>query len=355
MNRLVLVLLASTLILNSCNDSKSSDIKIVKELEISESGFRPYVDLQENKALIGNITSFSMLDNDSFVISDNTLSKLVIYDEEGMQLKVIEGKGDGPLEFNSCPLVKYFDGKIYLWSDKQLKLITFDKAGNPIEEFKMFDRAISNFMVYNDKVVMYTKGGFSDSFVHVYDLSSKTLDKSFGEVGNEQILLDIYTCSGGLLIKDDILSYMGSDKLNIHRYDMKKNSSLKSVPILDKEFEVQKIEMDAVDFVNSNFNGLIDFIHENSVVAGVYSLDDGYVVVSEVGKYKAGIEENELDNSLRYNKYYFLNDNFELDKIYKTKKSSSESPCLIESKDNKLYRITQNKIGESYALLVFTL
>lgn len=350
MNRFTLVLNALILILFSCKDSKSSNPKMVEEFEIVDSGIHHYIDLQENQTMVGIISSFSMMDDGGFVISATSSPKMIIYDKDGNQVKVVEATGSGPLEFNSCSLVKYYNGKIYLWSDQQLKLIIFDKEGNPIEEFKMFDRAVSDFMPYDDKMVVYTKGGFSDSFIHIYDLTSRSLILSMGEVGNEQKLLDIYECSGGLIVKNDVLCFLASDKLAIQRFDLQSMKSQQSLSISDTEFKVNRIKMNAVDLVNSNFTKVIEFIHENSVVTGIFSLDEGYVVISEVGEFELGSDKSVLNKSKRYNKYYYLNKSFDLLKIYKKKISSNESPCLIESKGNKLYKILQNEDGEGFSI-----
>lgn len=352
MNKFTLAFYALIIVLPSCNQSDSK----IEAIELLDTGFHHYSDLQENQVLIGDVSSFAMMDDGGFVVADVNSPKLVIYDKDGSQTKVIPAAGDGPLQFLNPSLVKYYNGKIYLWCNQQLKLITYDRAGNPIEEFKLVDRAVSNFILYENKVVVYTKGGFRGPFIQVYNLTSREMEASLGEVSDEQVLLDIYSCSGGLEVKNNLLGFMASDKLDIHRYDLRRKEDLANISIPDDEFNVRKINRDPVDLVNSGFEKVIEYIHENSVVMGIFSLDEGHVVISEVGEYEGNPSTEGSNSSKRYTKYYFLNDSFEVRKVYQSSKSPQESPCLIESKGDKLYQLSrvQHADGERFVMNEFS-
>ncbi|SFG03646.1 hypothetical protein SAMN04487988_101150 [Algoriphagus hitonicola] len=320
-----------------------------------EPNFQSLAELQDNLSLLGSPSSFDIMEDGRIVLTDLNSPKMIIYDQDGNQEKVIQAEGNGPLQFQNPSIVKYYDGKIYLWCSQQLKLITYTPDGDPIEEFKIFDRAISNFTPFEDKLIAYTKGGFMDSYIQVYDLGLGKLEKSLGEVSNEQVLLDIFSCSGGIDLKNNYLIYIPSDELKINKFDLTTMQSIEETSLTDEEFQVGEIKTNPVDMVNSDFNQAVKFINENSTVTGISALDKGMVLISEVGYYEGDAQKGITNSSHRFDKYYVLDDNFELTQVYKSNKILGASPCLMTTKGNSLYQLIQGQKENDEGFVIKTI
>ncbi|SDC54149.1 hypothetical protein SAMN04488104_1001157 [Algoriphagus faecimaris] len=325
------------------------------KFQLRETNFHSLVELQDNLFLLGSPSSFDIMEDGRIVLTDVNSPKMIIYDQGGNQEKVIQADGNGPLQFQNPSIVKYYDGKIYLWCSQQLKLITYTPDGDPIEEFKIFDRAISNFTPFEDKLIAYTKGGFMDSYIQVYDLGLGKLEKSLGEVSNEQVLLDIFSCSGGIDLKNNDLIYIASDELKINKFDLTTMQSIEEISLTDEEFQVGEIKTNPVDMVNSDFNQAVKFINENSTVTGIFALDKGMVLVSEVGYYEGDAQKGITNSSNRFDKYYVLNDNFDLTQVYKSNKILGASPCLMTTKGNSLYQLIQGQKENDEGFVIKTI
>ncbi|MHA7129955.1 6-bladed beta-propeller [Algoriphagus namhaensis] len=325
------------------------------EFEIVKVEYKSYIKLNENLTVLGRPSSIAF-SADGFILTDSQSQQVILYDSKGNQIKVIKEAGSGPLQFQNPSIVKYHKGKFYIWCSQLLKLISYSDQGNPIAEYKVIDRAINDFVLFDNKIIAYSKGGFTDSYIHIYNLNSKELEISTGEVSNEQILLDIFACSGGIEIKNNELIFIAPDKLEIQKLDLNKYTYLEKTIITDNEFKVKKINTSPKDLVNSNFNQVIDYINENSTVTGIHQIDGGLVVVAEVGKYEGNAQTGVTNSSNRFNRYYVLNDKYELIKVFESNKLKRENPCLIAVRDDSLYMIFrgENDSEDNYELRVIS-
>lgn len=148
--RISLLLISLFTFLSSCKNTPNLNSD---KFQLREPNFKALAELQDNLSLLGSPSSFDIMEDGRIVLTDVNSPKMIIYDQGGNQEKVIQADGNGPLQFQNPYIVKYYNGKIYLWCSQQLKLITYTPDGDPIEEFKIFDRAISNFTPFEDKII----------------------------------------------------------------------------------------------------------------------------------------------------------------------------------------------------------
>lgn len=302
---------ASLFILLGCaQNSIDVDNEIVFDQNIMDTTDGDFVcRLKENIDFIGNnISDFTLLNDTSFVVL--SAGNVFLYNEKGDQLKIINKIGSGPAECLTPASVYISENNIYIWCSSLLKILVYDMSGEYITQYTGFNRAISKFIVFKDKYVcLFTVGDNGREILRVYDILKNKIVGSFGEFGQEDILLSRAEHSGGVCVVGNNILYSYPSSLNIHQRDIVDiDDDQKVYHISDSEFKVTICE-NATQKINDG--GIIEAIKygfENSIVKDIHSYNDRIYVTSEIGKIVMG--DKTLDISGRKIKIFELNYDF---------------------------------------------
>ena len=233
----------------------------------------------------------------------------------GKQQKIINSNGRGPLEFITPSIVKYYNDEIYVWCSSQLKLIVFDINGKPIREYINFERAIRDFLIYDNYAVLYQSGGITGNFISIYDLKKELIIHNYGNTSQEHLLLSTRPDAGGMTIIENKLLYTTTDELGVYSIDLETFKEIKLLSFEDQEFKTEKLKTSARNLINNNKSEMMNYLNENSYVSGMYNLNNNIVIKAEVGTYI--IDGTIFDYSQRYNKLHFVNLKKEEIEVYK--------------------------------------
>ncbi|MEX0646453.1 MAG: hypothetical protein WEA56_08180 [Balneolaceae bacterium] len=241
-----------------------------------------------------------------------TINKLDI--DSGDIISIGKG-GRGPFEYVNPSYVRTKHSEIYVWDAMQLKFIVFDEKGNEIRESKTLTRALIKFDVINeDSLALYMSGGFEGPSVGIYSFSEETVfeENLTGEQTKSDRLLTILRGSGGILSEYPYIFYVLPGSLNIHVYNMITNEE-KVIEIVSPNFQVDEFDDDVNQFVNTNRNGLEEYLLNNSSTMGIYRYQDFLIIKTINGK--AGSitsSQGNFSHDNRYYLFYLLNNQFDV-------------------------------------------
>ncbi|WP_439489503.1 hypothetical protein [Algoriphagus sp.] len=304
--------------------------------------------LKENLVQHGEIISIDFIDNDNFVVGTKNPSNVIVYNISGDQELVISNVGYGPFEFQQPSIIKSYNGNIYIWCPEQLKLIIYSLDGMPIKEYSSFTSAIRNFVPFGNKIAFYKASGSAENFIEIYDLDSEEKIYQGGEASNEHIVLSLSACMGAISYWDDKILFMNADNLKLTWLSETDLSKERKLEIQDDDFKVEKVEGQATSFINEHRMKAMKYIFENSIVTGMYNINNSLLVKAEVGRFETDFDNNHFDDSKRYNKYFVINHDLELINNFIMERMSFENPCLYSSNDEFLYSLVSIGEGNDY-------
>lgn len=255
---------------------------------------------------MGEINSLCFTNNDRFAISTKMNPSLFWYDMSGKQILHINKQGRAEYEYINPAIVRSDEeGNIYVWCNMSLKLIVFDKSGNPIDEIP-YRKAIRDFLPYRDYLCFYLSGG-EDTTIEVYDRSDSEIVLSTGKnPSQEHILLSLNETSGGMALLGSRLLFAYADEPVIHTIDLENlvKDSL-SPTVKDPDFNVSKINGTARYIINGSRDVAMKYLSENSVVNGIYVTQDRVLIKVTTGGYEIN-RDFSIQNDNRMNKIYVL-------------------------------------------------
>lgn len=264
--------------------------------------------LQENISIVGEISSFDIVDSNQFVVTSVIPANVILYKKNGNQVQEIGEVGNGPFEYYRPSIVKVYNDMIYVWCSQLLKLIVFDLQGDPLNEYTNFRKSIKKFDLYDDMVCFYLSGGY-ESIIEIYSLSTGELVKSLGKSTEEHELLNIASSSGSLALSPSYLYYTLTDNLSIYQIGLS-DFNAKKHTLEDNDFSVKKIKHDAGDLINTDRKSALEYSLENSMVTGLFCTTEHLIITSETGHYEhKGLQIK--SHSERRVKFYLLNHKME--------------------------------------------
>ena len=296
--------------------------------------------LDETNYTLGQPASFSFISETDFVLATKQ-GDISIYNLEGKRKHTFRKIGTGPLEYLDASYISVHENKIFVWCKQLLKLVVFDLDGTPLMEYNNFSNAIRDFEIVNDKVFFYISGAASSSLIEVYDLESQRYLTELVRTDEESALLNMLACVGGLIVKDKQVYYVSSGNLAIGRIDPNSLVAPKVTPIMDPEFSVEKLSLSKYEEIGNNIGLRIDFVNKNSSVGAIQTIDNLFVIRTEVGEYEYEnrFDPASFDRSNRFEKYLVLDESMNLLRSYKGPISNT-SNCLIESNGKSLFSIS---------------
>lgn len=319
----------------SCNSEKSSSIIVSDSNSALE--FDSLTVLAENIGLLGELNSFTFIDKDKIIVSSLNPSKVYLYSIDGKQIKEISNSGSGPNEFLEPTLVKSDKSNIYVWCRNQLKLTVFDFEGTPIKEYSGFKKAISDFVPYNDDIYFFITGGHSGPFIERFSLSENKITNVLGHATELHKLIGTMECSGGLASNENKLFFVSPDRLELNEVDLK-DMSTSTIRLSDSEFYSPDFHQNAVTLMNEDRIKVLDILEKSSWVTGLFVVKNLRIIKTEVGEYD--FHNRGTNRSPRSDKYYILNDKFQVIETMKSEKDFNTSNCLFSSTNEGLYSIS---------------
>lgn len=304
--------------------------------------------LFENRTLHGEIISVAFIDQDNFVVGTRSPSSVISYDAFGQQTLVIANVGSGPHEFREPSIVRADNERIYVWCSNQLKLIVYTHDGEPLDEFTGFKKAIQDFLPIGNKIAFYTTGGSVDSYIEVFDLDQKSIEYKGGDVSNEQLVLSLQACAGGLSNVGNKLLFMSPDRLEINVLDLNVAEELETSKLEDPDFKVRPVAGEATEFINNEREKAFLYLFENSQVNGIYALGEKVLVKAEVGEWAVDFDNKLFDGSNRFNKFFVLDRDLELSSSFTMERNSFENPCLYFSNGEFLHALVAKEEDNDY-------
>jgi hypothetical protein len=205
-----------------CNStSKRGNTKEPKQIQLNTClTLQKIAELENTPSVVGEIKSFTMINDSNFLVSTSKPSRVFKYNTKGTQLQQIGKVGRGPYEYINPNIVKYNNNNVYVWCANLLKLIIFDNSGTPIKEYD-FNKAIKEFLPYKNLLCFYTSGGFDEPIIKIFDLSkNEFINDGYGTKSNEHKILNMKEGSGGLVIKDSILYFTATNNPAIHEINL---------------------------------------------------------------------------------------------------------------------------------------
>jgi hypothetical protein len=269
--------------------------------------------LSEDSILLREIQNFTLLSDTSFIVVDG--KGVYLYHISGTFKKQFGKLGQAGGELISPTLVYATSDFVYVWCTSLMKFLIFDHEGNFKDELSGFKKAIKKFVVNSSDEILYlyTSGIFDESenkmidVIDVYNIAEKTL-KKYGERTPEDEVLSTFRNSGGLYIDTDMLIYLHPGNLIIHGLNLKSDKTVQ-YKIDDKVFYTKEITSNIRD-VMENMPKLIDYLHKNSIVKGIYKYNGQYIIFSEIGQYDFNEQTRVLNTQKRKIKLYILDSFF---------------------------------------------
>lgn len=342
------------LLLLSCQEKNKKITVITQE----KKDTREHVcNLQENINLVGNIKDFSFYDNSSFfVLADNNI---IEYTVMGEQLNVFNRMGQGPGEYVTPTLINIYNESIYIWCSSTLKLIEYDRKGRFIRENLNYRKAIKNFKLLDENsVCFYKSDGQKDAIIEIYSLKEDKIIKSIqGELTDEDLLLLSVASKPNMIVEGGNLYFTKPSELSLYHVDLKTFSLSKDAFFEDDEFIVKKVQ-DAHSMFNSDPQGVLTYMAENSIVDNLLKVGNNFYIKSEIGKYIIDFQKRKMEIDQRFDKYYlcdFRHPNVENIKAIKENKKRGTHRYALFGSDTYLLEVDNSNEDEQVRMKVYKL
>ena len=127
----------------------------------SQSNFNIELDkiiISDSLNFISSIQDLGVIDESTLILLAPDTKGVYKFDINNSIGEVISRRGRGPFEYISPNIIFMDQNTYWIWDSSLMKLIEFDLEGNGIRELYGINRAISDFYIENNTVVVYIKG-----------------------------------------------------------------------------------------------------------------------------------------------------------------------------------------------------
>ena len=293
------------------------------------------INLKENINFLGKIVDFEVENNKIYLV-DSRNPSIVEYNHEGVQQKIYNKKGRGPFELVRPSLIRIIENKIFIWDNTLLKLSSFTPNFDPYLEISDFPRAISDFHLIDDQLILYLSGGAKGPLIAIYEMDKKkekrisVIDKS-----SEHIMLMRLEQSGGLDVINKNIFYTAADQPELYNiYSPNFLAPITSHKLNFNNFEVEKINENPTKIINNNPNKMLDYISQNSRMINVVAMNEYTVVEAHTGTLNRNNEDPFKD---RKSEIVILDNNQQQIDLINISELSFTSSALRASFDNNIY------------------
>lgn len=215
--------------------------------------------------------------NSNYVIFDKSSTKVYMFDKNGDFVRAFGQKGEGPEEYQSIRSFAISRGSIYIMSDAERSLVTYDLETGEFQEkinINLFGDQVE--AVSDDEFLVYTNHNTSIDTMNIFRLNREgtILQSYFGYNDNLQNM--IITISGFLTKSSDHVYFSKPYDEMIYVYDneskdflVKYESGLLSKYIIENKGDFSKVASPEVMMDRSrgeSFNGFMYLENENHMV-----------------------------------------------------------------------------------------
>lgn len=247
--------------------------------------------LEENLAILSDVRSLAVINDNEFVLASYTVAELMLYDEKGKQKQRIGRWGNGPFEYGKPKIVKYVDDNLIVWDADNLKYIFYDREGKRIKEITGMKYAVDDFVYDGRYIISYSSRLYSEGIISIYDVEKKE-EQLVGLADIENSILDLLFGGRYMALQGNILYYTTLDKDIVRMYDIETGEE-STVRIDDDDFNVEPSGYNSIPEVQKDFsNGKVHhYLANNSRALGILKLEDYFVAVLENGILQTKIDE----------------------------------------------------------------
>lgn len=264
-----------------------------EDTPVSEPPFEAVCMLNQEEEPLGLVNSIDYVRDSLFAVS--TESQVLLFDFSGSPVRKIGRSGRSKSEYVAPMIVRADSDRIFVWDGMLTKFIWFSVEGELLGE-RLFETAISDFLVDGDRLWIYTAYKNEDSVIARLDLESGAVEyQPVFPVEDEHLVLVRWMARAPMAIKDGVLWCMPKDRLEIYRSDNSRVLRLQS-----GSFKVE--EVDDPKAIIGNLEKMQDYLCNNPFVLAVRPTDRNIQVLTVEGRVKktaAGV-----DRSRRYYSAY---------------------------------------------------
>ena len=170
--------------------------------------------------------------------------------------------------------------EIYVWSAGNLSFIVYDLDGNYINGYP-YNSAISDFLVDNRNIYVYTAGKADDYIIDVIELpGNKTVERLIN-ANDEHIFMNKFYSVAPMASENGKFYFSPKDKLKIYGYNSENGSCDELLSFESKTFIVEK----GINEVQYNdANGRRQVLGDNSLTLGLLLKKNNFYLMTLEGK-----------------------------------------------------------------------
>lgn len=266
-------------------------------LSIECGDFTEICELGEELQVIGIPTSFDIVNDSLFVVSDN--GKVFTYNFSGEQVAQIGNAGNAWCEYIIPSAVCADKDSIYVWSSATMKFISFSLDGKPGSEYE-YPSAVQNFVSKGDCFWIYTAGRRGDNILDRYC----KLDKSVIGIENTSIehqVLSMNASSSPILVMEEGIAFCPKDKLTVNFYDELSEQVVNRGSFDSETFSVESLSPDAMRMEGAERS---KYLRANPLVLAVLPCEEsGYKILTLEGMTES--IGDEISNDSRFYGLYW--------------------------------------------------
>ena len=259
-----------SVLLHSCSNNAESAMQVPNFEEICV--------IKDNDKVISDVQSIDIIDENRFVISD--MQSVYLYDIQAARIKKISHSGRAQGEYILPMTVRYNNGHIYVWSAGSLSFLVYDLDGNYINGYP-YNSAISDFLVDNRNIYVYTAGKADDYIIDVIELpGNKTVERLIN-ANDEHVFMNKFYSVAPMASENGKFYFSPKDKLKIYGYNSENGSCDELLSFESKTFIVEK----GINEVQYNdANGRRQVLGDNSLTLGLLLKKNNFYLMTLEGK-----------------------------------------------------------------------
>ena len=302
--------------------------------------------LEQDDKPIGEVNSMTVV-NDSILLL-TTGSDVMQYSVSGKYIGDFGYKGRAIGEY-SMPMKVRSDGEnIYVWDAMGLKFLRYDKDANFVDEYP-YPSALKDFILCEDKIVIYTAGIREDSLIDIYDTDSKTIVKSLTESSPSQRVFNSIS-TYPVCIDHGTLYYMPCCELKLYTYDLNKDDEEKCLcTIKSDSFNVPKVNDE--EALLSKRSKLSKFYDEASSVLMVAPMNNGFEILTCEGVYYRENGQRKFDK--RHYVFYQIDENGKVIARNEIPYDNFESKSAVSLCGDNLYFLKKHTTDNEESHILF--
>lgn len=262
------------------------------------------IHLDEAKEYLATISSADFLDDGSFVVASANVAKVVLYNADGSQRRVLAGWGLGPNEYKRPALARAVGSTIYVRDDEQHKYMAIDSTGRVIGEWYGHPSGPDDFVVSGSWIIGLQGQSF-EYLIQGFDMNSADTLRA---APTDMVVSASHVVdgAGNFGLEANRIHFAYPTENAFQTYDLS-DGSVASTPLPTLGYKRDEFPFNDYDDINRALvdNRLFEYSLRNSRVEGVHVLDDFIVVLRSDGEYP---QESQVPSNRLRNRKFFVYD-----------------------------------------------